>query len=284
MFERFVVATDLSSDSERVVGCLAGLKDFGARHALLLQCLEIQEAASVALSSTTSLLDGCLEQQKAVLEKQGFEVETRIVPGFARSEINRIAREEDYSLIVVGSHIHPILMEPIKDRIAGRLLHGAERPVLIIHLIRDESGNERCALSADGDLAGHILYATDFSDCADQAFTLLERMAETAKRITLLHVLEVKGELAEELAAIDRDRLEAMKARLIACGEAEVSVEIRRGRPDQSIIAAAQEYAAHLIVMGTHGRSFVSELFLGSISHQIARYAPIPVLLVPAVR
>ncbi|MGQ9831383.1 MAG: universal stress protein [Thermochromatium sp.] len=66
----------------------------------------MQQAASVALSYTTALLDDYLARQKAVLERQGFEVETRIVPGFAKSEIKRIANTEDYGLIVVGSHGH----------------------------------------------------------------------------------------------------------------------------------------------------------------------------------
>jgi hypothetical protein len=42
MFERFIVASDLSPASDAVVGCLAGLRAFGARHALLLQCLDMQ--------------------------------------------------------------------------------------------------------------------------------------------------------------------------------------------------------------------------------------------------
>jgi len=37
-------------------------------------------------------------------------------------------------------------------------------------------------------------------------------------------------------------------------------------------------------VMGSQGRGFVSESFLGSVSHQVARRSPAPVLLIPAKR
>jgi nucleotide-binding universal stress UspA family protein len=39
-----------------------------------------------------------------------------------------------------------------------------------------------------------------------------------------------------------------------------------------------------LIVMGRQGRGPIPEIFLGSVSHNMVRHAPIPVLLVPALR
>lgn len=43
MFDRIIVATDLSPASEAVVDCLGGLKVSGVKHCLLLQCLSLQE-------------------------------------------------------------------------------------------------------------------------------------------------------------------------------------------------------------------------------------------------
>jgi len=37
-------------------------------------------------------------------------------------------------------------------------------------------------------------------------------------------------------------------------------------------------------VMGSQGRGFIGEVFLGSVSHQVVRRAPVPVLLVPTLR
>lgn len=140
MFERFIVATDLSPASDAEVGCLAGLHAFGARHALLLQCLDMQQATSVALFYSTAALDDYLSRQQGVLEGQGFEVETRVVPGFAKREISRIAHAEDYHLIVVGSHGHPILGEALLGGVPSEVIHGATRPVLVIRIAQCPSG------------------------------------------------------------------------------------------------------------------------------------------------
>lgn len=283
MFERFIVATDLSPASDAMVGCLAGLSAFGAKHALLLQCLEMQQAASAALSYSTAALDAVLARQKERLLGQGFEVETRIVPGFAKSEINRIAREEDYALIVVGSHGHNILSEALLGGVASEVLQGAIRPVLVIRIARDPASGEVCLLPAGCDLASHLLYATDFSENADRAFGVVEQMAVVGvRRMTLLHVHEDTPTAEQESAA--RERLERLRVRLCSRGPVEVGIELVTGKPYRKIVDIAVTCGAHLIVMGSQGRGFVPELFLGSVSHQVARHSTMPVLLVPTVR
>lgn len=291
MFERFIVATDLSPASDAVVGCLAGLRALGARHALLLQCLDMQQAASVALSYTTAVLDDCLARQKMVLEAQSFEVEISIVPGFAKSEIKRIAREGNYGLVVVGSHGHSILSETLLGGVASAVLHDAEKPILVIRLEPNKGTGDVCVLPAACDLASHVLFPTDFSENADLAFTVVENMAATGvRRITLMHVQDTTrlaphlGHRLPEFDAIDRDRLKELRARLVAKGATDVDIELRTGKPFLEIVELAKAHGVHLVVMGSQGRGFVPELFLGSVSHEVARHAHAPVLLVPAAR
>ncbi len=100
MFERFIVATDLSPASYAVVNCLAELRTFGAQHCLLLQCLSFGDAASAGLSYHTDRLEAMLDEQKALLEDQGFAVEVRTVVGAPKKEIVRVAADEGHSLIV----------------------------------------------------------------------------------------------------------------------------------------------------------------------------------------
>lgn len=283
MFERFIVATDLSPASDAMVGCLAGLRAFGAKHALLLQCLEMREAMSSAYSYSTAALDAVLSRQQERLVAQGFEVETRIVPGFAKSEINRIARQEGYALIVVGSHGHNILSEALLGGVASEVLHGAMRPVLVMRIARNAASGEACVLPAGCDLAGHLLHPTDFSENAEQAFSVVEQMVATAvRRVTLLHVHEDTTSTEHESTA--RERLERLRERLSAHGAVEVGIELVTGKPYRKIVDIAQGSGVHLIVMGSQGRGFFPELFIGSVSHQVARHASMPVLLVPAAR
>ncbi|MFV0607136.1 MAG: universal stress protein [Niabella sp.] len=53
------------------------------------------------------------------------------------------------------------------------------------------------------------------------------------------------------------------------------------GFPKKEIVMIANEWKADLIVMGTHGRTGLSYLFLGSVSEYVIRHTNIPVMVVP---
>lgn len=108
--------------------------------------------------------------------------------------------------------------------------------------------------------------------------------------MTLLHVQEkeridkyLKDRLPE-FNEIDRARLERLKKRLINIGTREVNIEIPYGSTTQEILREVNNNPYSLVVMGSQGRGFICEVFLGSVSHNIVRKAPVPVLLVPAIR
>ena len=54
------------------------------------------------------------------------------------------------------------------------------------------------------------------------------------------------------------------------------------GRPTEDIIKTAESWNADLIVMGTHGRTGLLHLLLGSIAEHVLRHSKIPVLVVPS--
>ena len=59
---------------------------------------------------------------------------------------------------------------------------------------------------------------------------------------------------------------------------------LRYGSPAAEILKAVSEQSAQIVIMGSQGRGFVNESLLGSVSHNIARRSPVPVLLIPAKR
>ena len=52
------------------------------------------------------------------------------------------------------------------------------------------------------------------------------------------------------------------------------------GEPGTAIVEAAIAESADLVVVGTHGRSRVGRLVLGSVSDHVVRHAPCPILIV----
>lgn len=141
-----------------------------------------------------------------------------------------------------------------------------------------------------GFLPAHPLF-TDFSDAAEHAFLYLDHIVrETKAHVTLLHVQDeskierhLKHRL-DESNRIDAERLEGMKLRLEQCGAAGVMTEIPYGSPTKAVLDHARGKTYSLIVMGSQGRGFISKVFMGSVANNVARFAPVPALFVPAVR
>ncbi|KAF1086249.1 Universal stress protein [Sporotomaculum syntrophicum] len=286
MFERIIVVPDLSDDSLALVERLGALKAYGVKECLLLHCLDARVANTVTLSYISSVMEINLKAKKEVLEKHGYTVETRIAPGLARKMVNKIALEEDYSLIVVGAHKHSFTSETPSDGVAYDVIHYARKPVLVVRLEDEYEPDTAGSFS----ISDHILCPTDFSENAEQAFEYLLGMASKGvKKITLMHVQDQTiskylGDRLDELNRIDDERLQNLKQRLQSISNAEVNTEIKHGNPSVEVLKTVQEIGVQLVIMGSQGRGFVKELFLGSVSHNIVRQADASVLLIPARR
>jgi nucleotide-binding universal stress UspA family protein len=118
-----------------------------------------------------------------------------------------------------------------------------------------------------------ILVATDFSETSDAAV----RVAHTYARAfgARLHVFHVTW--PDELG------LTELFAFLVAQLGTAVPVVIasHRGDAAEEIVRYAKAHGIHLIVVGTHGRTGVSRVLMGSVAERVIRTAPCPVLTVP---
>ena len=130
-----------------------------------------------------------------------------------------------------------------------------------------------------------------FCISAEYAFTYVEKLVEGgAKRVTLMHAqdrIRIEKYLEHQLNEfnrIDRERLERLQAKLQEKGATDVRIELPYGSPVKEILKQTKEAEVSLVVMGSQGRGFISEVFLGSVSHNVARHAPVSVLLIPAIR
>jgi nucleotide-binding universal stress UspA family protein len=286
MFSRILVATDLSEASDRVVCALASLKAWGTREAVLINCFNIRDVGSLA-PGLMELSRPAFEKQKKTLEGMGYAVTARMVLGLPQIEISRQADEHDCSLIVVGSHGHSFSKDILLGGTASAVVHSATRPVLILRL----NGLEPDQASAACNCLGHVLFPTDFSDNAEKAFSYVRKIVESGARdVTLLHVQDrekIERHLKDKLEIfneIDRGRLERLKADLVALGAREVNIEIPYGNPKKEVVDRANRPDISLVVMGSQGRGYLEEIFLGSVSHEMARRSKAPLLLVPALR
>jgi nucleotide-binding universal stress UspA family protein len=285
MFKKILVATDLSEASERFICSLGSLKQIGTCQAVLIHSFYGRDVGLMA----DRLIE--LERQKRMLQNLGFNVTSKIVMGLPPIEINRQANDYDCSLIVVGSTGYTVVGEILLDSVASAVIHSANRPVLILRQKAPGEDAGKTCKAWECDCLRHVLFPTDFSDNAENAFTYVCKIASSgAKQITLLHVQDqaridkyLKDRL-EEFNRIDTGRLRRLKEELMKLGVRKISLELPYGSPKKEIIDRVQDGDVSLVVIGSQGRGYMGDIFLGSVSHAVARRSVVPVLLVPAIQ
>ncbi|MDQ2052586.1 universal stress protein [Natronolimnohabitans sp. A-GB9] len=132
-----------------------------------------------------------------------------------------------------------------------------------------------------------ILLATDGSEGARQA---TEHAIELADRLEArLHVLSVAEEGPHSSEKQDEMRSDPEGEAEEAIEEAERAASqrgvettrtVRHGVPQEEIVDVAEANAMDLIVMGTHGRTGLDHLVVGSVAEEVVRNAPVPVVTV----
>jgi nucleotide-binding universal stress UspA family protein len=236
-------------------------------------------------------LGPALEKQRRLLADAGLEASLRVAAGRPEVELRRIAEEEGAAAIVLDAKPEGFLAGWILPSLAGSLIRGITLPLLIVRFEACGEGGATCYRGFPCTALEHVLFPTDFSDGAERAFAYVERAVEAgARRVTLLHVQD-RAKIArhledrlEEFNRTDRARLQRLKDRLLAKGAADVRIAIPYGSPTQEVLLRCRPDDVSLVVMGTQGRGFIREVFLGSVSHNVARAAGVSVLLVPGPR
>jgi universal stress protein A len=139
-----------------------------------------------------------------------------------------------------------------------------------------------------------ILCPTDFSESSQAALSVaLDLATRLGSRIDLVHILHVPiyvgwedspaglaatAQLLEESRARVQQQLEATAKEYAARG-VPTSVHQYEGTPHQKIAELSKD--ADLVVLGTHGRTGLPHLLLGSVAERVVRTAHCPVMTVP---
>lgn len=137
-----------------------------------------------------------------------------------------------------------------------------------------------------------ILFPTDFSEAANKAFEYAVFLASSHhSELVLLHVVDdlhgfenyeiltyTPQEISEQMEKSAYEKMGRLAGRIKA--PSEVRKEVRHGKSSSLIIETAGDEKADIIVMGSHGRSGFSHMFIGSVAEKVVRHAPCPVLVV----
>ncbi|MDZ7738072.1 MAG: universal stress protein [Bacteroidales bacterium] len=307
MITHAIIGTDFSKAISKIIDTSETFKDLGIKKITLIHILNLRDRF-VSKNFTIEDLEMKLQKQGEVLKEKGFKVETELIYGVPYIELERKRKAVGAGLTIISSHGRTSSSSTIGGTIAD-VLQNMKAPVLVIplkktdtekdefpgknlyqyeHIMQELEKQEPEWDLKSKDLTGHVLFATDFSDFSEAAFQFIKKQDIKLSKVTLIHIQdEVKiGEhlkhKLDEFNQIDTARLKRLEAALTgAHPEAEIGIKILYGKPTEQILKYIEENNVSLTLMGSQGRGFFSGIFIGSVSHQLARKTSSNVLLVP---
>jgi nucleotide-binding universal stress UspA family protein len=131
-----------------------------------------------------------------------------------------------------------------------------------------------------------VLLPTDFSSGSQAALQFASSLARDHEAtLEVVHVMPI-ADLAGADAPITWSQIMVMREdarknmEALRAARPEIQGELLEGDPAEEIVAEARRRQADLVVMGTHGRSGLSRLLMGSVAEHVARKASCPVVLI----
>ena len=139
-----------------------------------------------------------------------------------------------------------------------------------------------------------ILCPTDFSETSEKSLDYALFLAKAHQaQLVILHVVDhLQGfdhyeilaltpmEIAQKMEKRANENLDDLLTRIEGAVSAEKAV--RNGKTSVEICEAAREAQADIIVIGSHGRTGLSHVLIGSVAETVVRHADCPVLVVRA--
>ena len=138
-----------------------------------------------------------------------------------------------------------------------------------------------------------ILYPTDFSDVSKKALDYLVQLKDAGtKEIVVLHVIDERGIDAISrygsgsaetiIGGIEKEAREEGKKieKKLRQSGLTVKVRIEMGVPLKEILKVEEEEGVSVIIIGSHGKTNIKEMLLGSVSEKVIRKSKNPVLVI----
>ena len=234
--------------------------------------LNMKELGGAVLDSARTLLNELLKDKVPgpVLAKLDCRLGS---PGMVVAEV---ADERDAELIILGGKHHSTVGRWLAGSTVHHMIRTHDRPILVNGPARHGEGK-----------FSRVMVAVDLSHAAKPAIDAAERIAGLFDaKLRAVHsvepvswVPELPPGLYEDLLRESEEQLERSIWPAIEYPGAEHLM--RRGSAPDTIAAAAAEWNADLLVVGTHGRGWVDRVLIGSVTERLLNRLPTSMLVIP---
>jgi nucleotide-binding universal stress UspA family protein len=225
-----------------------------------------------------------VEAAAANLRVGGLAVEHAVVEGRPSAMIVAEAERFGADLVIVGARGHGRIESMLLGSVSAEVLDAVRVPLLIARdpgLQRVIIASDRSGSAAEG--ARTFQAWSIFRGKAVRVVTVSELPAtwwagvgpEAVSALAIPSYLDA----LDSIRATDESHANDLAAELRTAGF-DADAEVRVGDPATEVLAVADEWKANLIVMGTHGRTGLARLALGSVARNVVHHARASVLVV----
>lgn len=290
-FTKILCAIDFSPASTHALRMATNLAKASECELVIAHSWHLPALYYSELAFPSNAVDAMVEGTEAELAKASREatsagvarVSTLLLEGVpAKTIVDALEADPAFDLVVLGANGRSGLGRVLMGSVAEKLVRLAPCSVLAIHATH--------ALGA----FRNILCPVDFSETSLDAVELALRLLEPGgDGLTLLHVLDlplnysVYPEASAFVSELDMKSTSHLDAIITApttkaaAAKATIKKSTRIGNPGRQILAMLESEPRYdLVVMGTHGRTGLRRVVLGSVAEKVVRNASCPVIVV----
>ncbi|HON36863.1 MAG TPA: universal stress protein [Methanothrix sp.] len=278
MFEKVLIATDFSAHAKKVIECIGEMP--GLKEVLLLNVISRDPLARVwDPVSDMKDVEKKLEEEAKAIRTPGIAVNVKVVSvleGEVASAINKVAMDEDVSLVAMGARGRSLIMSALLGSASRNVLRFGKTHLLIMRYktLEDSTMEKYCAR-----VFAKVLFPTDLSQQSEVALSFLKSLKGIGE-IVLLNVVS-KGETDEEIdanVALAKDKVAEISQSLKAAG-IQVTSKVVVGQSTEVIKSEAEKEDVSLIAISSQGASAIKKGRIGSTAYDVANSASRPVLI-----
>ena len=267
-WDRLMVCTDGSAEGQNAVAVTLELAQACASQVFVVQVLEVVPEFQAVVPDLRATLEREVQRNmeaiKAAAAKLGVPLEALTpVSQLPHAAIVAAAEKHAPDLVILGRCGKTALARLLMGNVTARVIGHSPVNVLVI---------------PRGAMIGfhRILVASDGSPYSEAAWNLALAMAKQAEsRLIAVAVAPEEGDIIEAQAIIRQMLTAANQARMPLKG-----VNPQGVAPDTGIVQQAIKNEVDLIIMGSHGRTGLKKLLMGSVTERVIGQSPCPILVV----
>ncbi|MFB6114531.1 MAG: universal stress protein [Halodesulfurarchaeum sp.] len=284
MFERILLPVDGSPESDRAIRwamTLASASD-AVVHALYVidrggvpEGIDAMNDSDRIEADLRTVAESVVETVAEAGREAGVRVTETITAAHPIEAILSSVPESDADLIVIGTHSPGRLDRFLHRSLGEQVAQHAPVPVLTVYTASSdrESDIERILLATDGRLSSE-----NARTCAFDLAGVFDAV------VIAVYVLESRfGTSSAIKEYLEQQGNEVMQSVRFHAAKEDVDVRTleREGEADSEILSVAESEDVDLVVLGTHGRTGLDRVLMGSVACRVIRNADRPVLTVP---